>query len=137
MPCQLCLDFRSEYPLVEDDGHPVHVIGDGLYSDPIICAFEVSEWFCDDNWCCQTMKALRDIFDREDPRRPAVRHNDSWMGILPIPGSSGEGKHQCGFLCLGWYKNLGKTEVALVVAGTETEPLRRATALAIINEPQV
>lgn len=70
-------------------------------SDPT-CAF-TRGYFSSNNWACATMLALRDL--TEDTT--AVWNDDHHAGLLPIP--DGE------FLFMRWYKNRGRTDVAVVL----------------------
>src|SRR5581483_12277956 len=110
MLCPLCQKFYEKYPLVPDEDKPgelKHVFeinedgSPGLSSDPIRCAFE-NEVFSTDNWCCHTMWYLREVFHSK--MRKKVWHNDSNVGVLPIPITHEEGIQQ-GMLVMSWYKN--------------------------------
>lgn len=138
MTCPLCLQFKEKYPLIPDEEDPgalVHVLArhaDGspaFTSAPIRCAFEVSEDFSTDNWCCESLAHLRNAKDIV-----TVWHDDSNVGVLRIPVTAEEGVQQ-GMLVMSWYKNRGRTGRAIVLCDDE-EPviLNLKTALHILGK---
>lgn len=86
-PCPMCLER----------GKP-----ENFGSEPK-CAF-LSGVFSGDNWQCATMNALRDLAENTET---SMRHEDSSMGFLPIPGEG-----QFPFLVMSWYKGRGRTSDA-------------------------
>lgn len=143
MVCYLCKEFRKRYPLVPDDnGELEHVLdkdedGTVMTSSPIRCAFEDSEIFATSNWNCETIRLLRQCFGYEAHQIQPIWHNDSNLGILPIPICKEEEEEkdiQQGMLVLAWYKNRGRTGQAMVFCDIdEPKPLNLKTALFIVK----
>lgn len=121
MTCKRCEDYRKQFPLTEIDGELIHVLEDDgmskITSSPIECAFENSNEFSTDNWCCETMRILRQVV-----METAIWHNDSNIGVLPIPVNNEGQEVMQGMLVMSWYKNRGRTGRAMVF-WDDNEPL--------------
>jgi len=123
MACELCEQYRIKYPLrLDEEGELVHFLEEGYTSSPIRCAFEESSVFSSDNWCCQTMSLLRRGL--QNPNSFTVWNNDSNAGCFGIPLRGPDQQHiQQGFLVMSWYKNRGRTGMAIVL-WDESEPVK-------------
>lgn len=77
------------------------------------CGFTAQGRFTEENWNCATLNALRDLADDEDTG-VAWRY-DRAAGIIGVRDEF--------LIVLGWYKNRGRTECALVVDGPDVRPL--------------
>lgn len=132
MKCDLCEVFYKTHPLVRDEetGEWEHNL-DGYSSDPIRCAFEKDGVFNTDNWCCETMRKLRD-----QVRDTAIWSMDHNIGIITINEDDLGGGEFWSHLVLHWYKTRGRTDQAILFGG-ESRPLTLKVAKLIIENLEI
>lgn len=87
------------------------------------CAFRTST-FNTDNWNCATMSALRRLITSRDNGKRQTWHCREDMaagtfGVLLIP----ENDIINGYLCMTWYKSRGRTDMAVIMDGSNAPQL--------------
>jgi hypothetical protein len=82
------------------------------------CAFRAGR-FCADNWMCATMTALRTLFDDCDPLNestvPIIVDEQRYV-MLPVADIFyRDNEPNYDVLCVGWYKDRGRTETLVLL----------------------
>lgn len=98
------------------------------YSSERICGFKEDGSFNPDNWNCETLKAYREkAYELEDNYvRSIIRKNNGQSFITFVVDH--DDKH-IDFLCMGWYKNRGRTENLFMLSESEIKPVTRDDTL--------
>ena len=132
MACRRCREFYEKYPLQEDGCHHLQETPFRILSSPIKCAFDKKGVFSHDNWNCRTLIALRLLAQEcEDCYYYRDDLATGTICVIPIPYEIDP--PQLGFIVLTYYKERGKTDVAIVIDDSGIEPLRLETAEAVLD----
>lgn len=98
------------------------------YGSERTCAFNEDGSFNPENWNCVTMMKLRKkIYDIVDNTSSAMvtlqRNEDQYLAVCNAYDKRDENYVPLDFLCIGWYKNRGRTESMFVLNDSVPVPI--------------
>jgi len=132
MECELCRKFREKYPpVINPEIGSIHQINDHCSMSEINCYFDGKK---QNNWNCQTLNAIRDLYDFDKPSKNMLYYYREDQNTLFIDISQifdCEDELYQNWLYVTWYKSCGTVDNILMLF--EYSPARKPTENELIE----